>query len=75
MEKLVDCTNSLRTIFLGKKEISEGIKMKVHQKVVRASIVYGGESWTLSTRNNSKTVATKMRFLRKIKRITNISRI
>jgi hypothetical protein len=32
--------NSLRTTFLGKKEIPKKIKTQVYQKVVRPSIVY-----------------------------------
>jgi hypothetical protein len=32
--------NSLRTTFLGKKEVPKEIKTQVYQKVVRPSVVY-----------------------------------
>jgi hypothetical protein len=67
--------NFLRTTFLGKKEVPKEIKTQVYQKVVRLSIVYGSESWTLTKNNKSKIVATKIRFLRRRKGITRRDRV
>jgi hypothetical protein len=52
------------------KEIPKEIKTQVYQKVVRPSVVYGSESWTLTKNNKSKIVASVIRFLKRIQDIT-----
>ena len=49
--------------------------MQVYHKVVRPSLIYGSETWTLSDKNKSKVKAKEMRFLRRIKGITRRDRI
>jgi hypothetical protein len=53
--------------------VQKEINTQVYQKVVRASLVYGSESWTL-TKNNKNKIA-EMRFLRRIKRMTKADRV
>lgn len=45
------------------------------QKVVRPGLVYGCESWTLTTNNKGKVVAAEMKLLRRTKGIIKRGRI
>ena len=55
--------NILKSTSFGRKEIPKEIKTQVYEKVVRPSLIYGSESWTLNERNRSKAKAMEMRFL------------
>jgi hypothetical protein len=43
--------------------VPKEIKTQVYQKVVRPSIIYGSEFWTLTKNNKTKIDTTEMRFL------------
>jgi hypothetical protein len=43
--------------------VPKEIKTQVYQKVVRPSVVYDSESWTLTKNNKTKIDTTEMRFL------------
>lgn len=58
--------NKLKTAFLGKREVSKEIKAEVVKKVVRSTIIYSSESWTLTKKQESQINAMEMRFLRRI---------
>lgn len=60
---------ALRSTFLEQSEVLKNIKTKIYKKVVRPVLIYGSESWKITNCNKSKTTATKMRFLKKVKEI------
>lgn len=67
--------NTMKTTFLGKREIPKNIKIEVIKKVVRPTILYSSESWTLSGKQKTRINAIEMRFLRKIQGKTRRDRI
>ncbi|XP_050506798.1 uncharacterized protein LOC126886644 [Diabrotica virgifera virgifera] len=58
--------NTMKTTFFGKKGIPEKVKTAVVKSVVRPTIMYSSETWTLTGRQKSRVNAMEMRFLRKI---------
>lgn len=67
--------NTMRSTFLGKREIPKDVKTEVVKKVVRPTILYGSETWTLYEKNISRINAMEMRFLRKIEGKTRRDKI
>lgn len=63
-------SSSLWDMFLERQELPNEIKTQVYHKVVRPIVVYWIKSGMLTRNNTRETVATEMRFLRWIKRIT-----
>lgn len=58
--------NSIKTTFLGNKDIPKEIRVQIFKKVVIPILTYGSESWTTTEKHRKKIQATEMRFLRKI---------
>lgn len=67
--------NMLKSTFLGKKEVPTKIKTEVVKKVVRPTIMYSSETWTLTEKHKSRLNAMEMRFLRRIENKTKKDRI
>lgn len=58
--------NSIKSSFLGKKEVPKEAKVEVFKKVVTPILIYGCESWTTVNKHKSRVESMEMRFLRKI---------
>lgn len=67
--------NMMKTTFLGKKEVPRKIKTKVVKKVVRPTIMYSSETWTLTEKHKTRLNAMEMRFLRRIENKTKKDKI
>ena len=57
------------------KELSKATKLRVYNAVVKPTLLYGSETWTLQNRHKKKLQATEMRYLRKVEGVTRLDRI
>ena len=57
------------------KEIPRDVKMCIYTTVLRPVLIYGSETWTLTTKLKRKIQATEMRVLRLIYGVTRRDRI
>jgi uncharacterized protein YukE len=67
--------NSIKSNFLGKKEIPKQIKTEIVKKIVKPTLTYACESWTLTQKQKSRITSTEMRFLRRIEGKTRKDKI
>lgn len=58
--------NILCSNFLGKKKIPKEVEAEVLRKVVKSTVVYGSEVWTLSEKIVNGINAVEIRFVRNI---------
>ena len=57
--------NAMKNRLLEKKEVPQAVKIEVIKRIVRPTILYGSETWTLSDRLKSRVNAMETRFLRR----------
>jgi hypothetical protein len=51
---------------LGKKQVEPKTKIQIYKSVYIPSLTYGVESWPLTTKHESRIIATEMKLLRRI---------
>ena len=69
--KNVNCLYPL----LKEKDIPKDVKVLIYTTILRPVLLYGSETWTLTTKLKSKVQATEMRILRLIYGVTRRDRI
>ena len=57
------------------RHIPRKVKSVVYTTILRPILIYGHESWTLTSRTKSKVQAAEMKVLRLIKGVTRLDRI
>ena len=57
------------------KELSKTTKLSVYNAIVKPSLLYGSETWTLQNRHMKKLQATEMRYLRNVEGVTRMDRM
>ena len=63
------------TIRINLKKTRTDIKMKFYKVVVRPTLLYGSETWVTTTRDMTRLEAAELRFLRRVKGYTSLSKI
>ena len=63
-----------RTV-LGRKELTQGTKVRVVNAVVIPTLTYGWEAWTLQARHKGRIEAMQMRVLRRIEGGSRLDRV
>ena len=66
---------ALRKEIVDRKELSKATKLRVYNAVVKPTLLYGSETWTLQNRHKKKLQATEMRYLRKVEGVTRLDRM
>ena len=56
------------------KHIPEKVKIQIYTTILKPILLYGSESWVLTTKMKSKLQAAEMRTLRLIKRVTRLDK-
>ena len=57
------------------KELSKTTKLRAYNAIVKPSLLYGSEIWTLQNRHVKKLQATEMRYLRNVEGVTRMDRM
>ena len=57
------------------KELSKTTKLSAYIAIVKPSLLYGSETWTLQNRHMKKLQATEMRYLRNVEGVTRMDRM
>ena len=55
--------------------ISKTTKLRVYNAIVKPTLLYGSETWTLQNRHMKKLQATEMRYLGKVEGVTRMGRM
>jgi hypothetical protein len=50
----------------GKKEVKPKTKIQIYKSVYIRTLIYGTESWPVTTKYENRIIATEMKFLRRI---------
>ena len=66
---------ALRKEVVDRKELSKTTKLRVYNAIVKPTLLYGSETWTLQNRHMKKLQATEMRYLRKVEGVTRMDRM
>ena len=66
---------ALRKEVVDQKELSKITKLRVYNAIVKPTVLYGSETWTLQNRHMKKLQATEMRCLRKVEGVTRMDRM
>jgi hypothetical protein len=53
-------------MILGNKEVEPKTKIQIYKSVYIPTLTYGAESWPLTTKHESRIIATEIKFLRRI---------
>jgi hypothetical protein len=56
----------INNTILGKKEVDPKTKIQIYRSVYIPTLTCGAESWPLTTKHESRIIATGMKFLRRI---------
>ena len=69
--------NNLHLLYplLKDRNIPRKVKLLIYTTILRPVLIYGHESWTLTSRTRSKVQAAEMKVLRLIKGVTRMDRI
>ena len=57
---------ALRKEVVDWKELSKTTTLRVYNTIVKPTLLYGSETWTMQNRHMKKRQATEMRYLRKV---------
>ena len=66
---------ALRKEVVDRKELSKTTKLRVYNAIVKPTLLYGSDTWTLQNRHMKKLQATEMRYLRKVEGVTRMDRM
>ena len=66
---------ALRKEVVDRKELCKTTKLRVYNTIVKPTLLYGSETWTLQNRHMKKLQATEMRYPRKVKGMTRMDRM
>jgi hypothetical protein len=55
----------INNMILEKKEVEPKTKIQIHKSVYIPTLTYRVESWLLTTKHESRIIATEMKFLRR----------
>jgi hypothetical protein len=54
----------INNALLGKKEVDLKTKIQIYKSVYILTLIYGAESWPLTTKHENRIIATETKFLR-----------
>ena len=60
---------------MDRRELSKTTKLRVYNAIVKPTLLYGSETWTLQKRHMKKLQAVEMRYLRKVEGVTRMDRV
>ena len=60
---------------LRNRHVPKGVKVLMYKTILRPTLCYGSESWTLTQKTRSKVAAAEMRVLRLIEGVTRRDRL
>ena len=66
---------ALRKEVVDRKELIKATKLRVYNAMVKPTLLYGSEMWTLQNMHKKKLQATEMRYLRKVEGVTRLDRM
>jgi hypothetical protein len=66
IEKASQIYYEINNMVQGKKEVEPKAKIQIYKSVHIPTLKYGAESWQITTKHESRIVATEMKFLRRI---------
>ena len=66
---------ALRKEVVDRRELSKTTKVRVYNTIVKPTLLYGSETWTLQKRHMKKLQAVEMRYLRKVEGVTRMDRV
>lgn len=57
---------SINNCLVGKREVSTKTKMLIYKTIYLPTLMYAGESWTMTSKHESRITSAEMRYLRKV---------
>ena len=60
---------------MDRRELSKTTKLRVYNAIVKPTLLYGSETWTLQKRHMKKLQAVEMRYLRKVEGVTRMDKV
>ena len=66
---------ALRQEVVDLRELSKTTKLRVYNAIVKPTLLYGSETWTLQKRHINKLQAVEMRYLRKVEGVTRMDKV
>ena len=66
---------ALRQEVVDRRELSKTTKLRVYNAIVKPTLLYGSETWTLQKRHMKKLQAVEMRYLRKVEGVTRMDKV
>ena len=66
---------ALRKEVVDSKKLSKTTKLRVYNTIVKPTLFYGSETWTMQNRHMKKRQAIEMRYLRKVEGVMRMDRM
>lgn len=75
-ERIAEYSSKVRRLYplLKNRHVPRKVKVVIYTTILRPTLIYGSEAWTLTTRTRSRVVAAEMRVLRVIFGVTRWDR-